>query len=352
MEKCRKDCLKIQLNKQVEIENQVKAYLAEYGISSLLTNYYILFAKNMLKKRTDEADIEFNKWAGRNLSWYHLRNIGRMFFHRRLNLWNKDNQPETVLYFPFSQGAGDTAFDKSGNGNDGSLNPVSGSVTDETFTSDHDVAVQLDHTNLVNPSVVVTSKPAGITYTEGVDYTIGYNAGTITVLSTGGMADATDFLIDYDYSDSYPTWGTGLLGNGLYFDGIDDYVRVADMPINSHNVQTITTWIRSTDNGAQQTAVSWSVGGFNRCNFSVLDDRRIQIELTGGTSSGRIRSVPTIDEGWNFIVVEWNELDPDGARAIGDGDIYINGALVAKTFQATGAASTGNKRWFSDRFKK
>ncbi|MCP4424274.1 MAG: hypothetical protein GY803_07285, partial [Chloroflexi bacterium] len=74
-----------------------------------------------------------------------------------------------------------------------------GTVTDESFTSDHDEWVGLAQNRINYAGVVVTSDPAGTTYDFGDDYVIDYELGRIKVLSTGAMADATGFLIDYTY---------------------------------------------------------------------------------------------------------------------------------------------------------
>ena len=71
-------------------------------------------------------------------------------------------------------------------------------VEDETFTSALDTAVELDYTGLSSTAVVVTSADGSVTYTEGTDFTIDKDKGTITVLSTGTMTDATDYLITYE----------------------------------------------------------------------------------------------------------------------------------------------------------
>lgn len=74
-------------------------------------------------------------------------------------------------------------------------------VTDETFTSSHDAWVDLANKPVdMQQTVVVTTDPAGTTYTEDTDYIIDYAQGRIQVLSTGSMADATGFLIDYEKS--------------------------------------------------------------------------------------------------------------------------------------------------------
>lgn len=71
------------------------------------------------------------------------------------------------------------------------------SVTGELFTSAFGTPVPLAHQKLVSGTVVVTDGTT--TYTEGTDYTIDYPNGTITVLSTGNMADNTQYSIDYSY---------------------------------------------------------------------------------------------------------------------------------------------------------
>ena len=70
-------------------------------------------------------------------------------------------------------------------------------VTDESFTSDHDVAVSLDNTAILQFSETVTTTAGTTTYTKDTDYSMDYVAGTITVLSTGAMSDATAYYIDY-----------------------------------------------------------------------------------------------------------------------------------------------------------
>jgi len=77
------------------------------------------------------------------------------------------------------------------------------SVTDEAFTSDEDVAVALNNKAILQYSETVTNTAGTVTYTRDTDYTISYSGGTITELSTGSMADATSYEIDYLY------WNTG-----------------------------------------------------------------------------------------------------------------------------------------------
>ncbi len=72
-------------------------------------------------------------------------------------------------------------------------------ITQEDFTADLDVALELVHTQIVEDSELVTSVGGVIEYELDTDYEMDYEAGTITVLSTGSMEDATEYTIIYDY---------------------------------------------------------------------------------------------------------------------------------------------------------
>ena len=71
--------------------------------------------------------------------------------------------------------------------------------TDESFTSSYDVAVDLDNVAILQYSEKVTNTAGTTTYVRDTDYSMSYSDGTITVDSTGTMADATEYYIDYLY---------------------------------------------------------------------------------------------------------------------------------------------------------
>ena len=72
-------------------------------------------------------------------------------------------------------------------------------LVNESFTSAHDAAVTLDRKEIQTGTTVVTTSNGVTTYTETDDYTMDDENGTITVLSSGSMADTTGFLIDYSF---------------------------------------------------------------------------------------------------------------------------------------------------------
>lgn len=53
-------------------------------------------------------------------------------------------------------------------------------------------------------------------------------------------------------------WVTGQIGNGLDFDGSNEYVSASASPIASHSSGTITAWIKSTNGSAAQTIFGFS----------------------------------------------------------------------------------------------
>jgi len=76
---------------------------------------------------------------------------------------------------------------------------VANTITDESVTSAWDAWVNLAHQHANFGSVVVTSSPAGTTYTEGTDYVIDYFGGRIMALSAGTITSAQVLLVDYTY---------------------------------------------------------------------------------------------------------------------------------------------------------
>ncbi len=69
-----------------------------------------------------------------------------------------------------------------------------------TFTTGATLPEDIDLSppaRMINGSVVVTSLDGSITYTEGVDYTVDYENGTLTVLNTGSMSPSTQYTISY-----------------------------------------------------------------------------------------------------------------------------------------------------------
>jgi hypothetical protein len=74
------------------------------------------------------------------------------------------------------------------------------SVTDEVEAGGaEETWYNLTHGRITPGTVVVTSNPAGTTYTEGTDYVINYADGKIRFIEAGSIG-ANDVLVDYSYS--------------------------------------------------------------------------------------------------------------------------------------------------------
>ena len=83
------------------------------------------------------------------------------------------------------------------------LDSAATSIVDEDVVSSFNVWVKLKFNNVAAGTVNVEPDGGGAPFTEGAanDYIIDYLQGMIMVLSTGTMADATHYDVDYDYTD-------------------------------------------------------------------------------------------------------------------------------------------------------
>jgi len=109
---------------QIAIENKVKTEMQRLGISPLYTNYYILFAKNIAKKRGQERDVEFMKWYQRGMRHDWLRWIGKLAGEGRLaasRAPGAKDQENLTGFWSIEEPSGATLEDVSGTGNDMTL---------------------------------------------------------------------------------------------------------------------------------------------------------------------------------------------------------------------------------------
>ena len=142
----------------------------------------------------------------------------------------------------------------------------SNSVPDESFTSVYDTPVTLAHQKIIAGSVVVTTTDASTTYVEGTDYTIDYPAGTITVLSTGSMANNTEYYIDYNYTASFSL--------------VRSVVTSKDDPF--FNAWTYTQAMNEEDNGSLVGYIRFKVYDFID-DDRISDPTEIEVRKTEGT---------------------------------------------------------------------
>lgn len=86
-------------------------------------------------------------------------------------------------------------------------------VRDEAVTATHDTAVRLAEDYLQPASEIVRSASDGTKYSRGSDYEMGWQAGTITALSSGSIADGESLEVDYTFRTrgvyESPDWSDG-----------------------------------------------------------------------------------------------------------------------------------------------
>jgi len=192
---------------------------------------------------------------------------------------------EAAGYWSFNVNNSTNTVDDANGLNNGTLNPGSDSIINETFNSStYDAPVQLAHTDLVADSVFVTTVDGETNYTETTNYTIDYSAGTITTLSTGDMAENTDYYIDYNYSESYPIWtDAGQYGGAYEFDGVDDYINCGNdssLNVGSDNF-TLSVWYKTTSTSLGIIAGKGSSGADGKRYLILVDGAgtpRIEID--------------------------------------------------------------------------
>jgi len=110
------------------------------------------------------------------------------------------------------------------------VDSTANSIVDEVFTSVFDTPVKLLHCSFVAATTNVEDIGGGVPFTEGAgnDYVMDDANGTITVLSTGAMTDATPYEIDYDYNDENLAYKINAVTSPAQAAGKDYYVDIAN----------------------------------------------------------------------------------------------------------------------------
>ena len=103
-------------------------------------------------------------------------------------------------------------------------------VTDESFTSAYDTWVSLANDDIKSGSEDVTTTDGATHYVKDTDYEMDYENGKIKVLSTGNMADATEYYIDYTHHEVIQTDETGnqraYNNESAELDHTDEYIEI------------------------------------------------------------------------------------------------------------------------------
>lgn len=154
-------------------------------------------------------------------------------------------------------------------------------VTDESFTSDEDASVSLSYKAILQYSETVTNTAGTTTYTRDTDYTIDYTDGSIIQLSTGSMADATAYYIDYlRYDTGKPIQFCFEydLSNGKYvfrFDPVPDNTFITSL-VYPHKPTALSS---SVDTAWDLMELAIEAGGIYYGSLEIVESQQLRAEF-------------------------------------------------------------------------
>jgi len=155
---------------------------------------------------------------------------------------------------------------------------------------------------------------------------IAYNAANTGSVNDGTLGSTTNS----DAND--PTWGKGKNGGALSFDGVDDYVEIADnddldIPIQTDGKITMEAWVYPYDLSHENGIVS------KRSNYRMVlrAGGELKFQTFGWTGAGE-----SINENqWSYIVITYDgEID--------ELKFYINGENVRTVSWIPNGGMNGN----------
>jgi len=146
-------------------------------------------------------------------------------------------------------------------------------------------------------------------------------------LDDASGATAIDSVGEYDGKIvNGPNWDVAVLGGGLYFDGIDDYIAIESMNPRSYNDCTICAWYKSaeSDLSDDEYVFEHNDNFVNELTFGPTDDGtngRLRFGFASGGSGTwdpHYGTSDVVDEKWHHLV---------GVRSRGHIKIYVDGVL-------------------------
>jgi hypothetical protein len=177
---------------------------------------------------------------------------------------------------------------------------------------------------------------------------------------TGSGATTRDLSGNNNHGTlNLPTWTNGIIGRGLDFDGVDDYVQIphnaAFLGANLSNGFTISAWINPRSIGETAGNIlskSTDTTGQNGFFYAVTTSNRIAFRLNSGTqANSAVNSVNQGSGNWYHILITVSS----GQLA----NFYVNGVLsgtanqdlvqTISTITTTNAMRIGNRATATDR---
>ena len=116
-----------------------------------------------------------------------------------------------------------------------------------------------------------------------------------------------------------PRWVTGIYGNAIIFDGINDHVNISDSNItNVTDPFTLSAWIRRNQTGADNSIIDHRDGSSNGYGMRITDTDQLRCFVNADTGTLSVASTSTIGAGgWTHVTCNYNA---------GNMSVYINGS--------------------------
>jgi hypothetical protein len=142
-----------------------------------------------------------------------------------------------------------------------------------------------------------------------------------------------------------PIWTDGYVNGGVSFDGIDDYVNVANNPnLNITGDITISAWVYferggTGEDGSEQVIVAKTVnnGAFNNpfdFRTSISAEPSLTLVRADATGHDYVYSTQTMSiQQWHHVLVKVENNVPD---------FYVDGNVTGKTVESFTRTPTGN----------
>ena len=155
--------------------------------------------------------------------------------------------------------------------------------------------------------------------------------------NTGLGSIAYDSVGSYDAAIHGATWITAIDGNGLSFDGTNDYVqKTMDLP---QNEITVMFWMKSSDNTKSGTPFSYAASNNNE--FLIFNYRSFSIYRGGSHVS---TGISANDGDWHHIAVTWDSSD-GSTKLYKDGSLAYSGTLASgNSIDAGGSVVIGQEQ--------
>lgn len=159
-------------------------------------------------------------------------------------------------------------------------------------------------------------------------------------LDNGTGTTAYDFVNDHDGAITGASWISGVRGQAVSFDGVDDSVEVNDDLTLS--TWTIAAWVKTTENGTVLSRRDSSSGNTANYQIEIVNGKaRISYYDTSASTFQFVDSTTRVDDGnWHLVVGTF-----DGSTLEG----YVNGSSFGTTSGGTPYTDSTDSTWLGKR---